>query len=164
MNLSKVMGDFVGEQKAINSQLHQKIENVESSQIKRMDGMQNDLSQNIDNIQYSISRLTNLNTMNEKGKFPSQPSQNPKGIHEVETQEGESSKLREVKVVITLRSGKEVDQPLPKVRQDEELMSRRTLVKESNNQEEKSGKKNASKSSIEEEPKIVSEEDMMSQR
>ncbi|KAL6310867.1 hypothetical protein AAG906_027312 [Vitis piasezkii] len=102
-----------------------------------MEGMQNDLSQKIDNIQYSISRLTNLNTVNEKGKFPSQPSQNPKGVHEVETQEGESSKLREVKAVITLRSGKEVDQPLPKVRQDEELMSKKTLVKESNNQEEK---------------------------
>ncbi|RVW33137.1 hypothetical protein CK203_094859 [Vitis vinifera] len=88
-------------------------------------GMQNDLSQKIDNIQYSISRLTNLNTVNEKGKFPSQPSQNPKGVHEVETQDGESSNLREVKAVITLRSGKEVDQPLPKVRQDEELMSKR---------------------------------------
>ncbi|RVW30037.1 hypothetical protein CK203_104569 [Vitis vinifera] len=106
-------------------------------------------------------KLTNLNTVNEKKKFPSQPSQNPKGVHEVETQNGESSKLREVKVVITLRSGKEVDQPLPKVRQDEELMSRRTLVKESNNQEEESGKKNASKSSIEEEPRIVIKEDMM---
>ncbi|RVW68543.1 hypothetical protein CK203_063686 [Vitis vinifera] len=131
VNLSKVMGDFVGEQKSINSQLHQKIENVESSQIKRMEGMQNDLSQKIDNIQYSISRLTDLNT------------------------------LREVKVVITLRSGKEVDQPLPKVRQDEELLSKKTLVKESNNQEEKSGKKSASKSSIEEEPRIVIKEDMM---
>ncbi|RVW15674.1 Retrovirus-related Pol polyprotein from transposon 17.6 [Vitis vinifera] len=161
VNLSKVMGDFVGEQKAINSQLHQKIENVESSQIKRMEGMQNDLSQKIDNIQYSISKLTNLNTVNEKGKFPSQPSQNPKGVHEVKTQEGESSKLREVKAVITLRSGKEVDQPLPKVKQDEELMSKKTLVKESNNQEEKSGKKSASKSSIEEEPRIVIKEDMM---
>ncbi|RVX13009.1 hypothetical protein CK203_009808 [Vitis vinifera] len=32
----------------------------------------------------------------------------------IETQEGDSSKLREVKAVITLRSGKEVDQPLPK--------------------------------------------------
>ncbi|RVW27257.1 hypothetical protein CK203_107150 [Vitis vinifera] len=96
-----------------------------------MEGMQNDLSQKIDNIQYSISRLTNLNT------------------------------LREVKVVITLRSGKEVDQPLPKVRQDEELMSKKTLVKESNNQEEKSGKKSASKSNIEEEPRIMIKEDMM---
>ncbi|KAL6315619.1 hypothetical protein AAG906_003722 [Vitis piasezkii] len=137
VNLSKVMGDFVGEQKAINSQLHQKIENVESSQIKRMEGMQNDLSQKIDNIQYSISRLTNLNTVNEKGKFSSQPSQNPKGVHEVETQDGESSNLREVKAVITLRSGKEVDQPLPNVGHDEELMSKRPLIKESSNQEEK---------------------------
>ncbi|KAL6333014.1 hypothetical protein AAG906_020034 [Vitis piasezkii] len=115
----------------------------------------------IDNIQYSISRLTNLNIVNEKGKFPSQPSQIPKGVHEVETQDGEPSNLREVKAVITLRSGKEVDQPLPKVRQDEELMSRRTLVKESNNQDEGSGKKNASKSSIEEEPRIAIKEDMM---
>ncbi|KAL6347466.1 hypothetical protein AAG906_025711 [Vitis piasezkii] len=83
------------------------------------------------------------------------------GASHFETQEGESSKLREVKAVITLRSGKEVDQPLPKVRQDEELMSKKTLVKESNNQEEKSGKKSASKSSIEEEPRIVIKEDMM---
>ena len=124
------MGDFVGEQKAINSQLHQKIENVERSQIKRMEGMQNDLSQKIDNIQYSISRLTNLNTVIEKGKFPSQPSQNPKGVHEVETQDGESSNLREVKAVITLRSGKEVDQPLPNVGPDEELRSKKPLTKE----------------------------------
>ncbi|RVW78316.1 Retrovirus-related Pol polyprotein from transposon 17.6 [Vitis vinifera] len=93
VNLSKVMGDFVGEQKAINSQLHQKIENVESSQIKRMDGMQNDLSQKIDNIQYSISRLTNLNTVNEKGKFPSQPSQNPRVFMKLKPKMGSLQRL-----------------------------------------------------------------------
>ncbi|RVW18222.1 hypothetical protein CK203_111985 [Vitis vinifera] len=82
VNLSKVVGDFVGDQKAINAQLSQRID--------RMDGMQNDLSQKIDNLQYSISRLTNLNTVQEKGRFPSQPHQNPKGIHEVEIHEGES--------------------------------------------------------------------------
>ncbi|RVX20233.1 hypothetical protein CK203_004600 [Vitis vinifera] len=58
----------------------------------------------IDNLQYSISRLTNLNTVQEKGRFPSQPHQNPKGIHEVETHEGESSQVRDVKALITLRS------------------------------------------------------------
>ncbi|RVW22740.1 hypothetical protein CK203_099375 [Vitis vinifera] len=79
-----------------------------------MDGMQNDLSQKIDNLQYSISRLTYLNTMQEKGKFHSQPHQNPKDIHEVEAQEEESSQVREVKEVITLRSGKEVDLPTSK--------------------------------------------------
>ena len=73
--------DFVGAQKAINAQLSQRIDSVE----RRMDGMQNDLSQKIDNLQYSISRLTNLNAVQEKGRFPSQPHQNPKGIHEVET-------------------------------------------------------------------------------
>ncbi|RVW57938.1 hypothetical protein CK203_112436 [Vitis vinifera] len=41
-------------------------------------------------------------------------SKNPKGIHEMEAQEGESFQMREVKVVITLRSGKEVDLPTPK--------------------------------------------------
>ena len=82
--------------------------------------MQNDLSQKIDNVQYAISRLTNLNTVQEKGKFLSQLHQNPKGIHEVEAQERESSKVREVKAVITLRSGKEVDQPTSKPKHNEE--------------------------------------------
>ncbi|RVW58833.1 hypothetical protein CK203_101806 [Vitis vinifera] len=95
MNLSKVVGDFIGEQKSINSQLSQRIDSVENTLNKRMDGMQNDISQKIDNLQYSISRLTNLNTVQEKGRFPSQPHQNPKGIHEVETHEGESSQEEE---------------------------------------------------------------------
>ncbi|RVW38717.1 hypothetical protein CK203_077527 [Vitis vinifera] len=123
VNLSKVVGDFVGDQKSINAQLNKRIDNVESILNKRMDGMQNDLSQKIDNVQYTISKLTNLNTVQEKGKFPSQPHQNPKGIHEVEAQEGESSKVREVKVVITLRSGKEVDHPTSKPKHDEESVA-----------------------------------------
>ncbi|RVW75225.1 Retrovirus-related Pol polyprotein from transposon 17.6 [Vitis vinifera] len=68
---------------------------------------------------------------------------------------------KEVKVVITLRNGKEVDQPLPKVRQDEELMSRRTLVKESNNQEEKSGRKMHLIQALKKRPRIMIKEDMM---
>ncbi|RVW20760.1 hypothetical protein CK203_113245 [Vitis vinifera] len=94
VNLSKVVGDFVGDQKSINAQLSQRIDSVENTLNKRMDGMQNDLSQKIDNLQYSISRLTNLNTVQEKGRFPSQPHQNPKGIHEVEAHEGESSQVK----------------------------------------------------------------------
>ncbi|KAL6322749.1 hypothetical protein AAG906_018630 [Vitis piasezkii] len=131
VNLSQVVGD----QKSINAQLNQRMNSVESTLNKRMDGIQNDLSQKIDNVQYAISRLTNLNTVQEKGKFPSQPHQNPKGIHEVEAQEGESSKVREVKAVITLRSGK---------------------------RKGKSTKKDDHKYSMDEEPKrIVIKEDMM---
>ncbi|KAL6339344.1 hypothetical protein AAG906_028073 [Vitis piasezkii] len=86
VNLSKVVGDFVGDQKSINAQPNREL-SVESTLNKMMDGMQNYLSRKIDNIQYAISRLTNLNTRQENGKFPSQPHQNPKGIHEVEAQE-----------------------------------------------------------------------------
>ncbi|KAJ9676255.1 hypothetical protein PVL29_024990 [Vitis rotundifolia] len=121
VNLSKVVGDIVADQKFINAQLNQRIDSVESTLNKRLDEMQNDLSQKIDNLQYAISRLTNLNTVQEKGKFSSQPYQNPKGIHEVEAREGESSQVREVKAVITLRSGQEVDQPASKPKHDEGL-------------------------------------------
>ena len=64
--------------------------------------------------------LTNLNTVQEKGRFPSQPHQNPKAIHKVEAEEGESSQVREVKAVITLRSGKEVDLPTTKPEPEQE--------------------------------------------
>ena len=131
MNLRKVVGDFVRDQKFINAQLSQRIDSLD----KRMDGRQNDLSQKIDNLQYSISRLTNLNIVQEKGKFPSQPHQNPKGIHEVEAQEGESSQVREVKVVITLRSGKEVDLPTSKPEHEPESQA------EKEKREERKGKK-----------------------
>nr|CAN64113.1 hypothetical protein VITISV_008523 [Vitis vinifera] len=116
-------------------QLSQRIDSVENTLNKMMDGMQNDLSQKIDNLQYSISRLTNLNTVQEKGRFPSQPHQNPKGIHEVETHEGESSQVRDVKALITLRSGKKVESPTPKpcVEENEE--------EETKKREEMKGKK-----------------------
>ncbi|RVW90161.1 hypothetical protein CK203_041950 [Vitis vinifera] len=130
MNLSKVVGDFVGDQKSINSQLSQRVDLLN----KRMDEVQHDLSQKIDNLQYSISRFANLNTMQEKENSPSQPYQNSKGIHEVEAQKGESSMVKEVKMVITL-SGKEVDLPTCKLEHKEESKS------EKENREEIKGKR-----------------------
>ena len=46
----------------------------------------------------------------KKGRFPSQTLPNPKGVHEI----GSSSNpgLDEVKAIITLRSGKEIEQPM----------------------------------------------------
>ncbi|KAL6325104.1 hypothetical protein AAG906_022671 [Vitis piasezkii] len=136
VNLSKVVGDFVGAHKSINAQLSQRIDSVESSLNKKMDGVQNDLSQKMDNLQYSISRFANLNKVQEKGNFPSQPHQNSKGIHEVETKKGESSMVKEVKTVITLRSGKEVDLPTCKLEHDEESEA------EKEKREEIKGKRN----------------------
>ena len=65
--------------------------------------------------------------MQEKGKFPSQTQQNPKGIHQVASASEDAPKMDEVKAIITLRSGKEVDQPMlkpldaTKEQQDKEL-------------------------------------------
>ncbi|RVW91562.1 hypothetical protein CK203_046151 [Vitis vinifera] len=97
VNLCKVVGDFVGNQEAINAQINQRIDRVESTLNKRMDEMQNDLSQKLDFLQDSISRLANLNTMQEKENSPSQPYQNSMSIHEMEAKEGEHSQKREVK-------------------------------------------------------------------
>ena len=52
--------------------------------------------------------------MQEKGKFPSQTQQNPKGIHEIAYSSENAPKMDEVKAVITLRSGKKVEQLVPK--------------------------------------------------
>ncbi|RVW64528.1 hypothetical protein CK203_040363 [Vitis vinifera] len=77
-----------------------------------MDEMQNDMAK-LDILQDSISRLANLNTMQEKENSPSQPYQNSMSIHEMEAKEGELQKGK--KEVITLRSGKEVDLPTCKL-------------------------------------------------
>ena len=83
LNLSKVMGNSVEEQKGINVQLAQRIDNVESTLNKRVDGLESSLNQKIDNLQYSIIRITNLLEVQEKGRFPSQTLPNPKGVHEI---------------------------------------------------------------------------------
>ena len=83
LNLSKVVGNFVEEQKGINIHLAQRIDIVESTLNKRIDGLESSLNQKIDNLQYSVTRITNLLKVQEKGRFPSQTLPNPKGVHEI---------------------------------------------------------------------------------
>ena len=132
LNLSKVVGNFVEEQKGINMQLAQRIDTVENTLNKRIDGLESNLNQKIDNLQYSITKINKLLEVQERGRFPSQTLPNPKGIHEVGT--SKNSGMDEVKAIITLRSGKEVDQPMPKPVQEtkkrEELQSEHILLKE----------------------------------
>ena len=52
--------------------------------------------------------------MQEKGKFPSQTQPNLRGVHELSSSNEPNPRIDEVKAVITLRSGKEVKQPVPK--------------------------------------------------
>ena len=128
LNLSKVVGNFVDEQKGTNVQLAQRIDTAESTLNKKIYGLESHLKQKMDNLQYSITNINKLLEGQEKGRFPSQTLPNPKGIHEV------GSGMDEVKSIITLRSGKEVDQPLPKLaedsRQGEEMQPEHILLEE----------------------------------
>ena len=71
MNLSKVVGNFVEEQKTINAQINQRIEKVESSMDKRIEGLHKSLNKKIDTMQLSISVLNNQQQVQKKGRFPS---------------------------------------------------------------------------------------------
>ena len=90
-------------------QLNQRIDKVESSLNKRIDELQNDLNQKIDNLQYSITRLSNQQQVQEQERFPSQTQPNPKGVHELSYSNEPAPKMDEVKAIITLRSGKEIE-------------------------------------------------------
>ena len=134
LNLSKVVGNFVEEQKAVNVQVNQRIDTVESTLNKRLDGFQSEIAKKFDHLQYSISRITNQQQVQEKGKFPSQTQPNPREVHEVASASKPTPKLDEVKAVITLRSGKKVDQPVLKLldadKEDKEEELKRIVIKE----------------------------------
>ena len=151
MNLNKGVGNFVEEQKVVNALANQRIDTVESTLSQKMsnlhskisqkhDCLQAEISQKYDNLQYSISRLSNQQQVQEKGKFPSQTQPNPRELHEVSSSSEPNSRMDEVKAIITLRSGKELNQPTPKeIKQGreagetepEEVVIKQTAVKNS---------------------------------
>ena len=103
LNLSKVVGTFVEEQKVLNVQTSQKIEAVESS-----------LNRKLDNMHSEISKLTNQQLQSsEKGKAPFQGKQYQKLVNEIGLTEDPNARPDEVKVVVTLRSGKELRPTVP---------------------------------------------------
>ena len=66
LNLTKLVGDFVEEQKTINAKLRQRIDTVESCLNQKLDVLQSDLDQKIDILHNSISRLTNQHVHQEE--------------------------------------------------------------------------------------------------
>ena len=134
LNLRKVVGDFVEEQKGINVQLAQRIDTMESTLNKKIDGLQSDLNQKIDNLQYSITRITNLLEVQEKGKFSAQTQPNPRGVHEIGSASSPAPRMDEVKAIITLISGRQVDQLVPKpveeTKEEKEVEPEHIIIKE----------------------------------
>ena len=105
LNLSKVVGTFVEEQKVLNFQTNQKIEAVESS-----------LNRKLDNMHSEISKLSNQQLQSsEKGKAPFQAQQYQKVVNEISLTEDPNAGTDEVKAVVTLRSGKELKPAVPEL-------------------------------------------------
>ena len=67
--------------------------------------MHSEISNKYDNLKSSISKLSNQQQGPEKGKFPSQTQQNPRGMHEIGSASEPNARIDEVKAVVTLRSG-----------------------------------------------------------
>ena len=97
----------------LNVQTNQKIETVEISLNKKIDNMHSEISNKYDNLQSSISRLSNQQQGHEKGKFPSQTQQNPRGMHEIGSASDPNARIDEVKVVVTWISGRELRPAVP---------------------------------------------------
>ena len=81
---------------------------------KKIETLEGTFNKRLDDLQCSISRLTSQQQIQEKGKFPSQKQPNSSELHEEGSSSNPSSKLNEVKAIITLRSGKELTMPSPK--------------------------------------------------
>ncbi|RVW44183.1 Transposon Ty3-G Gag-Pol polyprotein [Vitis vinifera] len=113
-NLSKVVGDFVGKQEATNAQINQRID-----------------------------RAYKFEYTARKGKISFSTHQNPKGVHEVKSQEGESSQTKKVKALITLRSGKKIEQPTPKPHVEKEKEIKKGKEMEDKESEISEGKKDS---------------------
>ena len=109
VNLSKVVGHFIEEQKTLNAQTTQKIEMLEGNFNKRLD-----------DLQYLVSRLTSQQQIQEKEKSPSQKQPIPNGVHEEGSYSNSNPKFKEVKAIVTLRSGKELTKPSPKATDPEQ--------------------------------------------
>ena len=86
------MGDFVEEQNTINAQLSQKIGIMENNVDKRIDGLQIEMEQKFDNLQYSISKLTNQH-VHKKEESPEEECLSDTMVEEQCQQQGSSESL-----------------------------------------------------------------------
>ena len=79
--------------------------------IEKQETINTQLAQSMTNFKDTLAKLTSTLSFQEKGKFPSQPQQNPKGQYNANVSNSGSQHMDQVKSVITLRSGKVIDKP-----------------------------------------------------
>ncbi|XP_024441588.2 uncharacterized protein LOC112324170 [Populus trichocarpa] len=102
LNLEETLHAFIEKQETINTQL----------------------AQSMTNFKDALAKFTSALSFQEKGKFPSQPQQNPKGQYNANASSSGNQHMDQVKSVITLRSGKVIEKPtLEPCEKDDESIS-----------------------------------------
>ena len=86
LDLTKLVGDAVVEQKKFNAQLSQKIHTVENPLEQKLDGFQSEVGQQFDSLQCSISKLAQ--------QLDHQGEENPEDECLIETIFGEHAQLQ----------------------------------------------------------------------
>ena len=87
-----------------------------TQKIETLEGI---LNKKLDNLQYSVSRLTNQLQVLEKGIFPSQTQPNPREVHELSSSSDPNPRIDKVKAVVTLRSCREAKPSAPKLAEED---------------------------------------------
>ena len=70
LNLSKLVDNFIEEQRVVNVQANQEIDTVENSLNKELDGIQSELDHKFDNLECSISKLASQQHAHQEGENP----------------------------------------------------------------------------------------------
>ena len=89
LNLSKLVGTLIKEQIAVNVQANQKIDIMESSLNKELDGFQSEIDQKFDNLKCSISRLASQQHVHQE-------EENQEGKFLIDTTSGEKTQLQQL--------------------------------------------------------------------
>jgi hypothetical protein len=80
--------------------------------IEKQETINTQLAQSMTDFKDTIAKFTSALIFQKKGKFPSQPRQNPKGQYNVNASSSESQHMDQVKSVTTLRSSKVIEKPI----------------------------------------------------
>jgi hypothetical protein len=79
--------------------------------IEKQETINTQLVQSMTNFKDTLAKFTSALNFQEKGKFSSQPQQNPNGQYNANVSSSGRQHMDQVKSVITLRSGKVIEKP-----------------------------------------------------
>jgi hypothetical protein len=92
--------------------------------IEKHETINTQLAQSMTDLKDALAKFTFALSFQEKGKFPSQPQQNPKGQYNANASSSGSQHMDQVKLVITLRNGKVIEKLiLEPCEKEDELIS-----------------------------------------